>query len=620
MPDSRGYLLPSERRALLRRYAPVLVLFPEQREQAPYPDDGDAIYTIRGSYHPRSVDFFLKYARVRYRRRLLLRSPSLWFKQNTADQERDQAVDAVTRDELRLAMAENQSNPDFTGLGDAEFRASILGHLIQERLSERIKGFDLPIFRGQNLRHWQAYYKYLAETDPKTRRSVVYGRVVQGLAPLGEEQAAPESRLAQVSNYGPYDVSQTRVALEYWFHYYYDDWANRHEGDWEMITLLLELDSSVIASRSEVPEAELLASVRVMDVGYAAHEEGYRRMWEDVQKTREGRPIVYVARGSSASYFSWTLDGYPTSARVGIVEKVLAGLGRVLQGRRIFGRRWDIDVRARFTGRDPKNTDWVAADPQPEDRLDERGINPLEMHVPERCRGVRRIPDFSESAGQDNATYHLETDDLFWPGLVEEYGVQWGQDSPLPGSQGPRGMSKTDRDRLRNSINCLGQVESRIEDALKLLMQVPITPFNAIPELDKALRPLRPPVLRKDGCFPPSIRSDVYVMWGAILRSHREAWPGGPGLILRLKFMRPPVPKVLVRDDPLYHLKSLLALVRRQRYEVQHAGSKWDNPFAWVRHICLADTFYYGISISWQRAEPLDVKRLDCSDKDMSAM
>ena len=72
MPDENGYLLPDERRALLRRFAPVLVLFPEAKEQAPYPDDGDAIYTVRGSYHPRSLELFLSEARVRYR-------PSVWL-------------------------------------------------------------------------------------------------------------------------------------------------------------------------------------------------------------------------------------------------------------------------------------------------------------------------------------------------------------------------------------------------------------------------------------------------------------------------------------------------------------------------------------------------------------
>ena len=79
MPDHQGYLLPGEREILLRRFAPVLVLFPEIRNQAPYPDDGDPIYTVRGSYHPRTVNLFLKQGTVRYRWTAWLRAPRLLF-------------------------------------------------------------------------------------------------------------------------------------------------------------------------------------------------------------------------------------------------------------------------------------------------------------------------------------------------------------------------------------------------------------------------------------------------------------------------------------------------------------------------------------------------------------
>ncbi len=79
MPDHQGYLLPSEREILLRHFAPVMVLFPEIREQAPYPDDGDPIYTVRGTYHPRTVDLFLKQGQVSYRWPVLLRcAPSVF--------------------------------------------------------------------------------------------------------------------------------------------------------------------------------------------------------------------------------------------------------------------------------------------------------------------------------------------------------------------------------------------------------------------------------------------------------------------------------------------------------------------------------------------------------------
>jgi hypothetical protein len=68
----------------------------------------------------------------------------------------------------------------------------------------------------------------------------------------------------------------------------------------------------------------------------------------------------------------------------------------------------------------------------------------------------------------------------------------------------------------------------------------------------------------------------------------------------------------------MYHLKSLLAQVRRTRYEAQLLGSKWDNPFAWVRHACLADTVYYGKTHT-RTMEPEEILRqLDCVDAELS--
>ncbi|NLX09263.1 MAG: hypothetical protein GXY36_06370 [Chloroflexi bacterium] len=617
MPDPRGYLLPAERQILLRRYAPVLVLFPELPNHAPYPDDGDSIYTVRGSYHPRSAELFLQHARVRYRRRELLRHPGLLFKSRSLHEEYDQIKDAIDAEALRQAVEKHAQDPRYTGLGDAELRAALLRHLIQEQLAQRVRGLDLPRYRGFNLAHWRAYFTYLAQADPETRRSVVYGRLMQGLAPLGIEQAPPQSSLVQTSQYGPYDVSQTSVALQYWFHYYYDDWANRHEGDWESITLLLELSPEIVRTRRELREDELLAGVTVGDVGYSSHEDGYRRLWPDVQKTAEGRPIVYVARGSQASYFGWQLNGYPTSARVGFVEKVLSALGGLFRGKRFLGRRWDGEFRARFTGRDPKNTDWVPVDPQAGDRLDGTPIDALEQMVPPGCRGVRRTPSFSPYAGQDQQTYYLETEDLFWLELVQEFGVQWGEDFFLPGSRGPVGISKAERDEQRRFINALAQIEEAITDALSQMMDSQIATASALPELNQALKPLRPNLLSRRKQLPPAIRPYLYQMWAALLRSHPEAWPGGPNLRLRWIFRRQPKPGPLLdRDDPIYHLKSLLAQVRRTRYEEQHISSKWDNPFAWVRYICRADTFFYGVPPAAETQ--LDMSRLDCSDVEMT--
>lgn len=615
MPDRNGFLLPNERRILLRRFAPVLVLFPEDPDQAPYPDEGDAIYTMRGSYHPRAVELFLGQAKVRYRRGLVLRQPWLLFWPRSIEDEIARAQKSISRRDLARALGQYRTDPRYAGLGDADLRAALLTRLVQERLARRIRGFDLPGFRGHNLKQWKTYFRALAQATPDAARSVVYGRVVQGLAPPGKDPASPKTPAAQASRYGPYDVRQTRVALQYWFQYYYDDWANRHEGDWESITLLLELSPAVVGQAQELGEDELLASVEVQDVGYASHDDGYRRAWNDVQKTAAGRPIVYVARGSSASYFAWAPEGYPTSARVGIVEKILSAPTMLVRGRRVLGRRWDAEFGARFTGRDPKNTDWVPADPQPHDRLDDHNITLQERAVPLSCRGVRRAPAFDPQAGLDKASYYLETDDIFWLEMVQGYGLYWGETFFLPGSHGPRGLSRRQRIRKRKNIHALAQIEAAIEYALGVLREARFVPGQALPELDRALRPLRPGTLRRQGCFLPGVRKHIYLAWASILRTHPEAWPGGPGLLLRWTFARQPRPgPLLEREDPLYHLKSLLAQVRRLRYEVQSEGSKWDNPFAWVRYVCRADTFYYGVTHGQPR-QTIDPIAIDCDDE-----
>lgn len=85
-----------------------------------------------------------------------------------------------------------------------------------------------------------------------------------------------------------------RLAVQYWFYWYYNDWNNTHESDWEFIQVLF--DASTIA---EALDSEPVA------VGYAQHEGGERAGWGDSKFEREGtHPVVYPSAGSHASYFS----------------------------------------------------------------------------------------------------------------------------------------------------------------------------------------------------------------------------------------------------------------------------------------------------------------------------
>ncbi|MAT04257.1 MAG: hypothetical protein CL424_04340 [Acidimicrobiaceae bacterium] len=83
------------------------------------------------------------------------------------------------------------------------------------------------------------------------------------------------------------------LAVQYWFFWYHNPAKNDHEGDWEFVQLLFEADSVT----------EALAADPV-SIGYAQHTGGERAVWSDERIERvDGRPVVYAAQGSHASYF-----------------------------------------------------------------------------------------------------------------------------------------------------------------------------------------------------------------------------------------------------------------------------------------------------------------------------
>ena len=88
--------------------------------------------------------------------------------------------------------------------------------------------------------------------------------------------------------YGRAVEDNGRLWLQYWLWYFYNDYslalgAGLHEGDWEMVQFRMNGDQPDIAV-------------------YAQHSHAEKRPWPDVER-ENGRPVVYVARGSHASYF-----------------------------------------------------------------------------------------------------------------------------------------------------------------------------------------------------------------------------------------------------------------------------------------------------------------------------
>jgi hypothetical protein len=82
-----------------------------------------------------------------------------------------------------------------------------------------------------------------------------------------------------------------RLWLQYWLFYFYNDYnlalgIGLHEGDWEMVQLRMHGDEPDLAV-------------------YAQHRRAEQRPWSEVERVPSDarRPLVYVARGSHASYF-----------------------------------------------------------------------------------------------------------------------------------------------------------------------------------------------------------------------------------------------------------------------------------------------------------------------------
>ena len=98
------------------------------------------------------------------------------------------------------------------------------------------------------------------------------------------------------------------IGVQYWFFYTYNDHSlNQHEGDWEMIEILL----------NESTEEPISAA-------YSQHFGGEVAAWADVEKTNTTHPNVYVAKGSHANYFRYY------QGKVGLENDEVANDGFVL--------------------------------------------------------------------------------------------------------------------------------------------------------------------------------------------------------------------------------------------------------------------------------------------------
>ena len=85
-----------------------------------------------------------------------------------------------------------------------------------------------------------------------------------------------------------------KLAVQYWFYYTFNDFTNKHEGDWEMAQV--DFDAAT-------PEQALKTGPYQVD--YAQHSGGERGAWEgDPKLTTDGtHPLEYIATGAHAGFF-----------------------------------------------------------------------------------------------------------------------------------------------------------------------------------------------------------------------------------------------------------------------------------------------------------------------------
>lgn len=156
---------------------------------------------------------------------------------------------------------------------------------------------------------------------------------IDGLAASPCYAAAEKAHGSEPVVYGKAFRTKTRIDLQYWIWYPYDDWSPTvqpgavwqvHEGDWEAVSVVLDLQG------------------RPLVAGYSQHKAGKRREWARVPK-RGARPLVYVALGSHANFFGPGIQPFdprtvdPAAISVlkayGVVPADLTGRGRTIRPR-----------------------------------------------------------------------------------------------------------------------------------------------------------------------------------------------------------------------------------------------------------------------------------------------
>ena len=84
------------------------------------------------------------------------------------------------------------------------------------------------------------------------------------------------------------------VVLQYWFFWVFNDWNDKHEGDWEMVQLLID-----------APSVEQALTTTPTSLAFAQHEGSETALWTDPKVHKDGDHVaVYPGQGSHAAYYT----------------------------------------------------------------------------------------------------------------------------------------------------------------------------------------------------------------------------------------------------------------------------------------------------------------------------
>jgi hypothetical protein len=276
---------------LVRRHAPALIVLPEGR-----PDDREPYPEGHSDYHPRTVELFLSEARLLRRATtaavrtiyvfLMVAAPAVIVlaivgRVHTGPLSLELAMFGAVLLAAGLALLVAVVRSSRVPAGEQPALAEALAaDLDQGRVA-----FVLTVAPGWSIRGasarlaWSAYCETVANRGTEFPHTA-YLRVIR-------------------------DSGMAELALQFWFFFAYNHWANEHEADWESATLFF-------GSRER-------GSRRPVAIALSNHLGCLWRAWGDVttfDMEAEEHPVAYVARGSHALYFEPKSTGFdPVLAR-----------------------------------------------------------------------------------------------------------------------------------------------------------------------------------------------------------------------------------------------------------------------------------------------------------------